>query len=617
MTRGIDIEQYPLSNKSYEELRYEAIEKEHASRIVDLNATALSPSSTTSFVNLKNLKELVEVMVGDGEEQAEWIIHRKLLVNDSEFAKCALGGNFKENKEQIIRFPEEHPEVFDLYCKFLYTGLILTFSLELLVQMYTLGDRLQSTKFIDACYEAVTKSTESWSASQIRYCFDNLLSHDRLLKFCISQVGKGILSGRYAFTSASEQELLRDFMPDLMQGVTAAVAEIKRGDTMLNLRQQKEQAPPLDRYPPASPPYSPTTPELPVGATPAPPRPSDTFADRFLTPSAGSGLFGSNSIPAASTASNGYLGYPQSTQPTGFGSTAAQSSTAASGGLFGDSITQAISSSIFHPSVSQTQTFGVRSHPPLHGGPGPLFPSSWTSALQQDTDENEPDEEFPDAPIEPVGPQSLIADRAYQAARNQGPAGPSHPQTPLSRPPLPSDISPTSPSVGATASNGTMKYSFGRSPDLALSENGDRSSSNPFLPTPSSSAPAQPVTAAKEDGQSTTDNDIDAGTKDKGKGKAKEVPFDDAATEAFGRMNLLKALDRGRNAGRKPNATVEDAADEFSGTGVTASSPAAAGTNDSSAADGNEQSVSTAAANMPEQMESAKEILAKFGGRIL
>ena len=162
-----------------------------------------------------------------------------------------------------------------------------------------------------------------------------------------------------------------------------------------------------------------------------------------------------------------------------------------------------------------------------------------------------------------------------------------------------------------------MKYSFGRSPGPVLSENANGGLSNSSLPLLSSTAPAQLEMVANEHHQTTIDNDIDAEVKDKGKGKAKEVPFDDAATEAFGRLNLLQALDRGRNAGRKPNAIVEDAADESSGTGAAASSPAAAGTNDSSAADGNEQSVSTAAANTPEQMESAKEILAKFGGRIL
>jgi Nucleoporin FG repeat region len=226
-----DIQQRPLSNKSYEELRFEASQKKWAFQFVDLNTMAVSSGADATFVNLKNLTDVVEIVVGkaDSDEPARWIVHQKLLTDDSEFASLALKHNFKEKDERVIRFPEEHPDVFEHYIKWLYTSCILTFSLELVVQMYTLGDRLQSIKFANACYETVSRSTDSYTAHQIKYIFDHTYTDDRLRKLCVSQVGKGILAGRYSFSFSHEQELLKEFMPELMQGVTAAVAEMRMG----------------------------------------------------------------------------------------------------------------------------------------------------------------------------------------------------------------------------------------------------------------------------------------------------------------------------------------------------------------------------------------------------
>ena len=227
---GPEIRQHPLSDKSYEELRYEATQKQWITNFVDLNTMALSSwTPTAAFVNLKNLTNTVEVIVGEGDDQARWVLHSSLLTNDSEFASMALSRDFKEKSERLIRFPEEDPGVFGQYVTFLYAKMVFVFALETLVQMYTLGDRLQSIKFANACYESIAKTTDPYSASQIKYIFDNTCTDDRLRKLCISQVGKGILDGRYSFSIPHEQELLKDFMPELMVGVTAEVQKRRSG----------------------------------------------------------------------------------------------------------------------------------------------------------------------------------------------------------------------------------------------------------------------------------------------------------------------------------------------------------------------------------------------------
>jgi BTB/POZ domain len=227
-----DLPQHLLSNDSYEELRFEATKTQWTSKFLDLNKNAVSPGSNATFVNLMNLTDMVDVVVGpqDTKTHGRWVIHQQLLVGDSEFAALALKGNFKETKERVIRFPEENPEVFAHYVRWIYTSCILTFSLEMLVQMYTLADRLQSLKFANACYQTLAKNTDLYNPEQIKYLLDNTYEDDRLRKLCTTQIGRGVLAGKYSFSTDHDRELLKDYMPELMQGVTAAVAEsIKEG----------------------------------------------------------------------------------------------------------------------------------------------------------------------------------------------------------------------------------------------------------------------------------------------------------------------------------------------------------------------------------------------------
>ena len=372
----IGIRQRPLSDKSYEELRYEATQKQWASKFVSLNTMALASAENTSFVFLKNLTNMVEVVVGEGDEQARWMLHEKLLTADSEFAKMALSRDFKEKNERIIRFPEEDPDVFGQYVTFLYGGMIFTFNLEQLVQMYTLGDRLQSLKFANSCYESISKSTDAYTATQIRYVFDHTYNGDRLRKEVISQVGKGILRGRYTFSLPHEQEQLKDCMPELMQGVTAAVTEARRGGG-------------LDKWypkPQSSPPYSPPTATPTLFGT-APARPpagglfgtGGLFGSRPSNPNGGGGLFSGTPLatghfgaPQASTMSSGgglFNNNPTTATSGGglYGNPAAGSGGAGTG-MFGGSRTTNTTGGLFGNSSATTGGRGLFGNVPPTGG---------------------------------------------------------------------------------------------------------------------------------------------------------------------------------------------------------------------------------------------------------
>ncbi len=362
-----DIQQRPLSNKNYEELRYEATQKQWTTKFVDMNTMALSSlNPNATFVNLQNLTDTVEVVVGEGDDQAQWVIHSSLLTNDSELASMALSRDFKEKNGRIIRFPEEDPGVFGQYVTFLYAKMVFVFALETLVQMYTLGDRLQSVKFANACYETIAKTTDPYSAHQIKYIFDNTYTDDRLRKLCILQVGKGILDGRYAFAIPHEQELLRDFMPELMLGVTNEVQKRRESG-------EKWYPKPGDRgsesgfswnRPSTSPQNSPPTSAPPPLFRVAPARPATggLFTTRAGFGSGAGGLFSDWGTQPSSTTTSG----------SSFGAQDANAASAG-GGLFSNQTTRPSGGSLFvnqttAASASGGNWFGGATVPNPHGG---------------------------------------------------------------------------------------------------------------------------------------------------------------------------------------------------------------------------------------------------------
>jgi hypothetical protein len=363
---GCDIQQRILSRKCYEELRLEALNKQWVVKFVDLNQDAVSSGADASFVKLKNLVDVVEVVVGEKDEAARYVIHEKLIVDDSEFADHALNGPFKEKDERKILLPEEDPDIFAEYVRFLYTGCVITFSLERVVQMYTLGDRLQSTKFANACYETISKSTDTWAASRIKYIFENTFQEDRLRKLCTKQVGKGILQGRYSFSLDHEQEMLRDFMPELMKGVTEAVAELKAsGDKWYPPAPHTPSNPFESLQPPRrsifDPPGDHAPPTSSAGGRPVMSfGPGTGTARPFGAPVHSSGLFG----PPPSQATGGLFGQPTQSTTAGFGTQPSHTT----GGLFGTQPAQS-SGGLFGTQTTQPSggLFGTQTARPTGG----------------------------------------------------------------------------------------------------------------------------------------------------------------------------------------------------------------------------------------------------------
>ncbi|ETN40805.1 uncharacterized protein HMPREF1541_05085 [Cyphellophora europaea CBS 101466] len=216
-----EITQRPLSNKSYEELRYEQL----------LAMGSVKPNNTniSSFGQMKDLRSLrgqniISIIVGESHTQAYWKIHDDLLTSSSRFMAAATKHQFIERSTRTVRLPDEAPELFDHYVTWLYSGQIVTLTLDMILGLYKLGERIMDDKFQTQCYDQIKASWSPYTVRQIVFILEQ--SHgpsDRLRQLCMNEVGRGILTGRYAFTS-EELEKLKQWLPEIMGAVINAVA---------------------------------------------------------------------------------------------------------------------------------------------------------------------------------------------------------------------------------------------------------------------------------------------------------------------------------------------------------------------------------------------------------
>lgn len=114
---------------------------------------------------------MIEVCVGSGDDIEQFIVRKNLATRYSDVIRKAFAGGWKEAKENVLRFPEESPEVFQVFVTFLDTGVIhldhfnsngLAVAQEvedsrdadgqwdMIAQAWLLGEHLCSTSFKDA-----------------------------------------------------------------------------------------------------------------------------------------------------------------------------------------------------------------------------------------------------------------------------------------------------------------------------------------------------------------------------------------------------------------------------------------------------------------------------------
>ena len=93
---------------------------------------------------------MVTIQVGQAPAVKEFKVHKRLISRSSDFFRSAFEGFFIEGSHQQLKLPEEHPDVFEAFCDWLYSGNIRHPSLYtrsvtpcdlFWLRMYTMADR--------------------------------------------------------------------------------------------------------------------------------------------------------------------------------------------------------------------------------------------------------------------------------------------------------------------------------------------------------------------------------------------------------------------------------------------------------------------------------------------
>ncbi|KAF2155160.1 hypothetical protein K461DRAFT_285233 [Myriangium duriaei CBS 260.36] len=79
------------------------------------------PTAKGAFrANIGRYHDMAVVIVGPKE--SKFTLHKDLLIAVSPFFAAALNGHFSESDTQIVRLPEERPEIFEWFAQWIYTG---------------------------------------------------------------------------------------------------------------------------------------------------------------------------------------------------------------------------------------------------------------------------------------------------------------------------------------------------------------------------------------------------------------------------------------------------------------------------------------------------------------
>ena len=82
------------------------------------------------------------MQIGSGDAKKVWHLPEKLLKSKSAFFTAALKSGFAEGISKTIRLPEDDPDIFKYFVKWLYVGYKPNFPPNFFVPLWALGDRL-------------------------------------------------------------------------------------------------------------------------------------------------------------------------------------------------------------------------------------------------------------------------------------------------------------------------------------------------------------------------------------------------------------------------------------------------------------------------------------------
>jgi hypothetical protein len=134
---------------------------------------------------------MVTIIVGSSPEKT-WVVHERLLTRTSRFAATALRWGGKEQQERTLRLPEEDPDVFETFVRFIYTSSVDVFSISHKIRLYVLADRMQA----DSLRQKLFSGLSTWllfADADLEYVLANTIPGDALRHVCLDRLSRDIL----------------------------------------------------------------------------------------------------------------------------------------------------------------------------------------------------------------------------------------------------------------------------------------------------------------------------------------------------------------------------------------------------------------------------------------
>ena len=178
---------------------------------------------------------MIKVVVGD--EKAEWMVHEKVLLANSGFARAAIGHNTEEKVNGTIFLPEANPETFDIFNKYLYEKRLYAAEMDLdqLFLVYVLADYVDCPDFADLVFEAIyfrtsPSSLVSYTHKQIQTVLTSTLPDQPLHKLMLDQISLQILQKKLNFDSEEAHDILDQVMSEILIALAQTINRVTEKD---------------------------------------------------------------------------------------------------------------------------------------------------------------------------------------------------------------------------------------------------------------------------------------------------------------------------------------------------------------------------------------------------
>jgi hypothetical protein len=151
-------------------------------------------------------EDMVTIQVGQAPTIREFKLHKNLISRSSDFFRSAFEGFFIESSQQKLRLPEEHPDVFEAFCDWLYSGdihdPILYTSNEIpsdlfWLRMYTMADRHNISTLQKLASDNIIRFDQRESlpsAAFVAELFETLMPNKYLEHYVVRHVAANLTS---------------------------------------------------------------------------------------------------------------------------------------------------------------------------------------------------------------------------------------------------------------------------------------------------------------------------------------------------------------------------------------------------------------------------------------